>query len=301
MLENNSHRLMFAAMAIVFSGAILGTVHAAYPDATNVILSKTADVLNIDQSSADTVKDQSEYKTLNFYGKDNGEAEAYINSSATADSDVTIPSKVKIYGKEYTVTTITSSRVSQVKSLTLPDTITTIGSSAFSGLTISDGNLTIPNSVTTISTYAFSKLKGVDHISIPNSVTTMQDDAFYNANIKTIKIGNGVTSIPANAFYGSTLESVEIPGNVKTIGDSAFSQSKNLQSITLDEGIETINTYAFEGTNVTNLRLPDSVKNVGNWFVSNADWNKTVSVSASKNTVFSQYALSSYAKLTEVR
>ena len=301
MLENNSHRLMFAAMAIVVSGAILGTVHAAYPNATNVILSKTADVLNIDQTSADTVKDQNEYKTLNFYGKDNGEAEAYINSSATSDSDINIPSKVKIYGKEYTVTTITSSSVSKVKSITLPDTITTIGSSAFYGLTISDGSLTIPNSVTTISNQSFSKLQGVDHISIPNSVTTMQEYAFYNANIKTIKIGTGLNSIPKNAFDSSTLESVEIPGNVKSIDDSAFSQSKNLQSITLDEGIETINTYAFQGTNVTSIRLPDSVKNVGNWFVSNADWNKNVSVSASKNTVFSQYALGSSAKLTEVR
>ena len=301
MLENNSNRLMFAAIAIVVSGAILGTVHAAYPDATNVILSKTADVLNIDQNNGNSIKDQYEYKTLNFYGKDNGEAEAYINSSATADSDINIPSKVKIFGKEYTVTTITANSVSKVKSITLPDTITTIDSNAFSGLTISDGSLTIPNSVTTINAWAFSKLQGVDHISIPNSVTTMQNYAFYNAKIKTIKIGTGLNSIPKSAFDNSTLESVEIPGNIKTIGESAFSQNKNLQSIIIDEGVESIQSMAFFQTNVTYLRLPDSMKNVEVSFIQNIDWNKTVSVSASKNTIFAQYAIGGYAKLTEVR
>lgn len=301
MLENNSHRLMFAAITVVVSGAILGTVHAAYPNATTIVVSKAADVLNINQNSENNVKDQSEYKDLNFYGKEDGEAEAYINSNATENSDINIPSKVKIYGKEYTVTTITSSSVAQIKSITLPETIQTIGSSAFSGLTISDGNLTIPNSVTSISAYAFSNLKGIDHISIPDSVTSMGNYSFYKAGIKSIKIGRSLTNIPENSFYGSTLESVEIPGNVKTISDSAFSQSKNLQSIVIDEGVTSIAKYAFDGTNVTSLKLPDTMKNVDNWFVSNTDWQKTVSVSASKNTNFAQYSFGSSAKLTEIR
>ena len=301
MLENNSHRLMFAAITVVVSGAILGTVHAAYPNATTIVVSKVADVLNINQNNENNVKDQYDYKNLNFYYQNDKEATAYINSSADPNSDINIPSKVKIYGKEYTVTTITSGSASKIKSITLPDTITTIGSSAFSNLTITDGTLTIPNSVKTISGYAFYNLSGVDHISIPDSVSAMDTYAFTNANIKTIKIGSGLTSIPSDAFYASTLESIEIPGNIKSIGNSAFSQNKNLQSIEIDEGVESIEAYAFDGTNVNSIRLPDSIKTVATGFISNIDWNKIVSVSASKNTIFAQYAIGGFAKLTEIR
>lgn len=40
MLENNSNRLMFAAIAVVIGGGIYGTVNAAYPDAINQIIKK---------------------------------------------------------------------------------------------------------------------------------------------------------------------------------------------------------------------------------------------------------------------
>lgn len=40
MLENNSSRLMFAAIAVVVGGVIYGTVNAAYPEATNQIIKK---------------------------------------------------------------------------------------------------------------------------------------------------------------------------------------------------------------------------------------------------------------------
>lgn len=40
MLENNSTRLIFAAIAVVVGGVIYGTVNAAYPEATNQLMKK---------------------------------------------------------------------------------------------------------------------------------------------------------------------------------------------------------------------------------------------------------------------
>lgn len=48
MLENNSTRLMFAAIAVVVAGVIYGTVHAAYPDLTTAMTQKVQKVLNND-------------------------------------------------------------------------------------------------------------------------------------------------------------------------------------------------------------------------------------------------------------
>ena len=62
-------------------------------------------------------------------------------------------------------------------SVTIPNSVTSIGSYAFSycnGLT----EVTIPNSVTSIGSYAFSYCSGLTEVTIPNSVTSIGDSAF---------------------------------------------------------------------------------------------------------------------------
>jgi hypothetical protein len=63
------------------------------------------------------------------------------------------------------------------------------------------GAYTIPNSVTTIGQSAFSFCSSLTSITIPNSVTTIGSDAFSTCLILTsITIGNSVTTIEQNAF-----------------------------------------------------------------------------------------------------
>ncbi|MEB3387875.1 leucine-rich repeat domain-containing protein, partial [Flavobacterium psychrophilum] len=68
---------------------------------------------------------------------------------------------------------------------------------ACTGLT----SVTIPNSVTTIGIAAFGACAGLTSITIPNSVTTIKYNAFFNcAALKTVTIPNSVTSIGDYAF-----------------------------------------------------------------------------------------------------
>ena len=62
-------------------------------------------------------------------------------------------------------------------------------------------NTIIPNSVTSIGDSAFINCTtGLTSITIPNSVTTIGQYAFYNCSLTSVTIGNSVTSIGAGAF-----------------------------------------------------------------------------------------------------
>ena len=178
---------------------------------------------------------------------------------------------------------------SGLTSVTIPGSVTSIGSSAFSGCT----NLTsisIPDSVTSIGSYAFSGCTGLTSITIPNSVTNIGHNAFYGCSgLTSVTIGNGVTSIGIGAFLDCTrLTSITIPDSVTSIGSSAFSGTAwynnqpdglvyagkvaykykgtmpNNTSIVLKEGTLSIGDSAFEGrSELTRVTIPNSVSSIG--------------------------------------
>ncbi len=88
----------------------------------------------------------------------------------------------------------------EVKDLILPNSVTSIGISAFSGCS-GLTSVTIPNSVTSIGSSAFSGCSGLTSVTIPNSVTSIGDNAFSNCSgITSIIIGKGIESIGSSAF-----------------------------------------------------------------------------------------------------
>ncbi|MDD6976419.1 MAG: leucine-rich repeat domain-containing protein [Bacteroidales bacterium] len=168
---------------------------------------------------------------------------------------------------------------------TIPNSVTTIGSSAFVGCT-SLTSVTILDSVTEIRDFAFNDCSSLTSVTIPDSVTTIEDGAFADcSSLNNVIIGNGVRSIGAFAFSGcSSITSVNIsditdwcnisfkrydanplyngaslylnnelvtnliiPNSVTIIKDYAFSECTSLESITIPNSVTTIGNYAFSG------------------------------------------------------
>ena len=147
-----------------------------------------------------------------------------------------------------------------------------------------DTTLTIPNSVTTIGNYAFYGCNGLTDITIGNSVTSIGSSAFDGCTgLADITIGNSVTSIGTSAFHGcSGLTDITIGNSVTFIGQSAFYGCSSLTNVnytgTIAEWcgisfeVEFSNptyyahTLSFNGTPMgTTLSIPDSVTSIGNY------------------------------------
>ena len=189
-----------------------------------------------------------------------------------------------------------------LKSITIPESVTTIGEYAFdgcSGLTgiyISDieawckidfrnsyanplyyaknlylnnekvTNLVIPNTVNEIKDYTFKDCTGLTSVTIPNSVTSIGEYAFSGCSgLTSVTIGNSVTSIGILAFYNCTgLTSITIPNSVTTIGKSAFYGCSGLTSITIPNSVTSIGGYAFLNcTGLTSVTIGNSVTSIG--------------------------------------
>ncbi len=158
---------------------------------------------------------------------------------------IEIPEKVKIEGKEYTVTSIGSYAfwdLKNLKNVTIPESVTNIESGAFFGCGFS--SITIPESVQNISSGAFA--------------------GCYNFEPGLLIYANGTKC------YGwlgpeELCTEVVIPDGVKEIGDQAFYKSfYGLTSITFPEGLESIGEMAFADCDaLTTAELPSSLTSLG--------------------------------------
>lgn len=216
------------------------------------------------------------------------------------DAVVNIPSEIN--GTPVTTIGNAAFRDSSVTSVTIPASVTEIGSNAFadctnltsvnyegdwSKLTIQSGNPAVEdaakdaaneqlfdfefilnNTVVIVISY---KGTAAD-VTIPSRykgkpVTVIDPVAFYNNSaVTSVTIPDSVTAIPDYAFgFCSQLTNISIPNSVTFIGFSAFNSCTSLKSITLPSSLSTIQSYAFYNCgNLKTIRIPVSVTSIGN-------------------------------------
>lgn len=211
------------------------------------------------------------------------------------DAVVNIPSEIN--GTPVTTIGNAAFRDSSVTSVTIPASVTEIGSNAFAGctnltsvhyagdwsnLTIQSGNPAVQdaaneqlfdfkfilnNTAVIVTRYRY-KGTAAD-VTIPSCykgkpVTMIDHAAFFNSVVTSVTIPDSVTSIGDNAFgFCSQLTNISIPNSVTDIGFSAFAHCTSLKSITLPSALSSISEALFSGcSQLTTIQIPDSVPSI---------------------------------------
>ncbi len=164
---------------------------------------------------------------------------------------------------------------SYVTSITIPDSVTSIGEGAFqySSLTTID----IPASVQNIGNNAFYYCMYLEEINVngENPCYSSQDGVLYNVDKTTLLkyppaktgsfvIPDGVITVESSAFYHSRfLTSLTMPDSVTTIGVSAFYNCVELESVRLSDNLTEIGPQSFGYcSQLTEITIPGGVTEI---------------------------------------
>ena len=158
-------------------------------------------------------------------------------------------------------------------SVTIPDSVTYIGSNAFESCSKLK-SVVIGKSVETISGDAFRDCKSLEKIVIPDSVKEIGSYAFYGCeNLTSVDFGNSLEEIENNAFDNcSSLTSVVIPDSVKDIQYEAFYSCDSLTDFTIGKSVlsfdysrifvwaEKLHTITLKNAGTDLINVPSSVQ-----------------------------------------
>jgi len=193
-------------------------------------------------------------------------------------------------------------------SITIPDSVSSIGDYAFSnctGLT----SITIPDSVTSIGDYVFSNCSNLTNITIGDSVTSIGENAFDNTNLQYSSVGgirylfsdSYAFLIDGTAGSGSLVIPSDVDGKpVRHIGGSAFRSAISLTNITIPDSVSSIGGYAFEGcAGLRSIMIPDSVTSIGDYAFSGCSNLTNITIGDSVTSI-GDYAFDGCAYLTSI-
>ena len=211
-----------------------------------------------------------------------GLTEVTSNAFHPYSGDIVIPETIVYDGIKYTVTSIGGGAFSQrnITSITFPNSITSIGPSAFSYCNVLD-SVVIPERVTIIPDMAFASSESLRHVILPEGVTLIDNSAFNSCyGLDSLIIPNTVETIEDWAFAGcKNLSYVKMPQQLKKVGQGAFGNCQSMAYVDIPDlsswaMVDFYNNSAnplnfakkliVNGEEITDLVIPDDVTSIGN-------------------------------------
>ena len=188
------------------------------------------------------------YKSLNgiLYTKD---GKTLIRcAEGKTDTAFTVPEGVEVIG-DYAF------YCSNIISISLPDTVTSIGDCAFAAC-LALTSISLPDGVTSIGEGAFAMCEKLASIEVAQGNEHFKS---LNGNLYT---KDGKTLIKYAA--GKTDTSFTVPDGVEIIGNGAFHSCIKLTSISIPDSVTSIGRLAFIYCySLTSITLPEGVTNIG--------------------------------------
>ena len=238
--------------------------------------------------------------TGEFYDETESSENKYKDAVIIPETFVT-----EVGGEPYTVIGIMGKAFYNCPALTsvsIPKTVTTIGSQAFDGsdnleaITVNPqsqsfyakdgilynklqtelifcrrsfaGKFTVSNDIVKIHAFAFNNCKKITEVVLPNGLKEIGNGAFSNCTaMKSINLPTGLIILGNNAFRNATslTSNIIIPVSVSTINNDTFRGCSKITNVTIPEGITSIGENAFRNcTSITSIELPASINSIGN-------------------------------------
>lgn len=190
---------------------------------------------------------------------------------------------------------------SSVEDIVLPESLKTIGSSAFTNCKTLKG-INLPNSLNKIGYMAFWGCRSIMSITIPSEMSEIESYLFYDCvNLRECSIGRSVTTIASDAFTNCTTlqkyyvdeenpkytakngvlyskdmsslvrcplayytEEFRVPDGISVIRSGALDGCKNIGKVVLPESVTEIGSSAFIDCSMSSINLPNSISSIGN-------------------------------------
>lgn len=280
-VDNNAYQKLFVGDAIpaeAWAEKPWGTAHFTFDGTTITGLSESGKI-KIQNDTNLVLPDQ------NAAGEDvtaigNGTNGVGTFGYKAADGTVYAPDFVKLPAKlesigNFAFSAVVDTKTSEVKhgvkAVVFPETLKTIGNTAFQNAPLTE-------------------------VSLPDSVTSVGSGAFTNTeqattHIEKVKLSKGMTAIPVSMFTNQKVKNVEIPEGIKTIGKRAFAGNR-VETLKLSGTVEKIDEYAFWNNQIKELEIPGNVKTIGRY----AFQRTQDSIKASINKVVLHEGLESIGK-----
>ena len=157
-------------------------------------------------------------------------------------------------------------------SISLPNSLTSIGTSAFQNC-YSLTSISLPNSLTSIGGNAFYNCYSLTSISLPNSLTSIGASTFQNCySLTAVNLSNSLTEIRVGAFrYCYSLPKIDIPASVTLIGSYAFNDCSSLADVVI-RGKPTLDGSSVFSNNPSNQRFYVHRSDLA-WFETATNWS----------------------------
>ena len=168
------------------------------------------------------------------------EAGAFRNTSI---SSISLPSTLTSIGS-YTFRDCSS----LVSSIGIPESVTAIGDFAFNGCVGLSGSISLPVNLEELGKGAFDGCSGLTgDLMIPTKITIIQSSVFHNCNLGgRLILHDGISEIGANAFNGDNFKGeLLLPKYLSVIGDDAFASNAFSSIPFFPETLNTLGQSAF--------------------------------------------------------
>ena len=163
-----------------------------------------------------------------------------------------------------------------ITAITIPDTVTYIGSRAFAGTSIA--YIAIPSSVSEIGGQIFSGCGNLTEVAYNCDYGPSENGVFFN--IPSLeKVSFGGTRVPGYICLNSVnLCEVVLGDSVTEIGYRAFSGCMNLKEISIPAKVGVIGAEAFSGSGLTSVSLPAAMTVIAERTFINCTYLKEVAI-----------------------